>query len=100
MIHITEEPNGSDSVTIKAAGRMDADSAKTLEVVIERNLEAKQNVNLQLEGITHIDRDGTDFLRRHRNRIILEGLSEFVKLELGLADRNVNSRTQEKENAK
>ena len=86
MIHIKEIFSNSKSVAIKVDGILNADSLSTLQAVIQRNLKTKRNIRLHLDGIMHVDREGADFLRKHRRQIALEGLSEFLKLELDLSN--------------
>ena len=85
MIHIKENRRSASAVDIKVDGILDTDSVATLETVLQRNLTLNKDILLQLQGIIHIDRDGMDFLKKHRNRIARKGLSEFMRLELGLS---------------
>ncbi|MBW2368129.1 MAG: hypothetical protein JRH15_09610 [Deltaproteobacteria bacterium] len=86
MLHIKEIFPDRESVTIKADGKLDRESLQILEEVIEDNQKEGRRVSLLLRGIIRADRDGKDFLIKYRDSLPMEGLSEFLKKEIGFSD--------------
>ncbi|MBW2369319.1 MAG: hypothetical protein JRH15_15725 [Deltaproteobacteria bacterium] len=84
MIHIEEIFTNERSVSIRVDGILDSESLKTLTEVMQLNLQEKMNITLNLSGLIHADREGKAYLEKLRDQVMFEGLSEFLKLEIGL----------------
>jgi len=82
MIYIQVKTLGSDSIRIKVDGVLNYKSIQALKDVLTRNEKTNKQVVLQLGGITHVDRFGKDLLRAYRNKVVMEGLPEFILSEI------------------
>jgi len=85
MIYIDEKIS-DEFVTIKVDGILNYASLGVLEQVMRRNLEAEKRIKLDLEGLTYADRDGTNLLKSYKSRVTMEGLPEFMKMEISVSD--------------
>jgi len=81
MIYIKESLGNYDTVEVRVDGILDSQSVPILKNVCEVHLNADKKVLLQLDGLTHISREGRDFLRAIRNKVIMANIPEFVRLE-------------------
>ena len=82
MLHIEDKSINTDFTDLKVDGVLNASSLPTLKKIIEKKLSAKKKIRLRLAGIIHCDRNGIYFLRQYQNRIDLDGLSEFLRMEI------------------
>jgi hypothetical protein len=82
MLHIEDKSNTSDLVDLKVDGILNASSLPTLKKLIEEKLSKNKKVRLQLAGIIHCDRNGIYFLRKYQDKVVLDGMSEFLKMEI------------------
>jgi len=83
MIHIYVKKLNYNSVIIKADGVLNYKSIAILEEVLTRNKNYKK-IFLQLGKISHFDRSGKDFLRVYRNKVIMEGIPDFLRAEINI----------------
>lgn len=81
MIYIKESFTGRDTVEVRVDGILDSQSIPILKSVCEVHLNADKKVLLQLDGLTHISREGRDFLHEIRNKVIMANIPQFVRLE-------------------
>jgi hypothetical protein len=84
MIKIEERYTGEDSVSIQVDGIIDRESLPSLKEVMRINFMEKKKITLNLTGLMQIDREGTECLKKFRNKVKFKGLPEFFKLEIGL----------------
>jgi hypothetical protein len=71
MIYIKEEHFGDHLVRLQADGILDCESIPVLDNVCQRHLKEKKEVQLCLQGLVHISREGRDFLKRIKTRIAI-----------------------------
>ncbi|MCP4755426.1 MAG: hypothetical protein GY866_31570 [Proteobacteria bacterium] len=71
----------SGGVSIQIEGRLDSESISALRDLCTGHLH-KKKIQLNLEKVDRIDREGLDYLRSIRKQIQLDGLSSYLKLEL------------------
>lgn len=81
MIYIKESFTSCNSVEVKVDGILDSQSIPILKNVCEVHLNADKRVLLQLAGLTHISREGRDFLHEIRNKVIMANIPQFARLE-------------------
>ena len=86
MIHIEEKFTNDNSVSIHVDGIIDNESLDSLIEVMQINLKEKMQITLNLAGLMHVDQAGKAYLKKYRNKVMFEGLSEFLKLEIGLKE--------------
>jgi hypothetical protein len=89
MLHIEDKSNNTGFTDLKVDGVLNASSLPTLKKIIEKKLSAKKKIRLRLAGIIHCDRNGIYFLRQYQNRVDLDGLSEFLRMEM--CAKNINA---------
>jgi anti-anti-sigma regulatory factor len=63
LIYIKERLENDDSVTIQVDGILDSESVPILKDVFERQRMKGRKVLLLLNGLTHISREGKQFLK-------------------------------------
>ena len=88
MIRIQETFPEENAAAIGVDGRLDQESLQTLKDVCLRHLKKKRKITLHLEGLSHIDKEATGFLKEIRKEITLEGIPEFLKLEIEDSKKN------------
>ncbi len=69
MIYIKEIFPHKDSVVIQVDGILDDESIEILKEVCQRHLESKKKIELNLQGLMYIFREGRDFLREIQDKI-------------------------------
>lgn len=84
MIHISERAKGNHSIIITVDGRIDRKSLTSLKDVCEQQISSKKHVLLDLEGITHTDESGREYIKFLKNRVEFLNVPEFLKLEINL----------------
>lgn len=84
MIHISEEFPDQHTVTIQIDGRLNRDSLPAFKRIFHRHLDNRKKIILQLEGLSHIDKEGRHFLKHFKDKITIANLAEFLKLDLGV----------------
>ena len=82
MLHIEDKSHKKGFADLKVDGILNASSLPTLKKIIESKLSDNAKIRLQLAGVIHCDRNGIVFLRHYQDKVILEGLSEFLRLEM------------------
>ena len=82
MFHIEDVSNRKGLSDLKVDGILNASSLPTLVKIIETKLSLGQAVRLRLGGIIHCDRTGIHFLRQYQDKVTLDGLSEFLKIQI------------------
>ncbi len=81
MIYIKESFTGIDTVEVKVDGILDSQSIPILKNICEVHLKVDKKVLLLLAGLTHISREGRDFLHEIRKKVIIIDIPQFVRLE-------------------
>ena len=84
MIHISEKAQDNNSIIITVDGRLDRKSLSSLKDVCEQQISSNKHVLLNLEGITHTDESGREYIKRLKNRVEFLNVPEFLKLEINL----------------
>jgi ABC-type transporter Mla MlaB component len=82
MIRIRETFPEVNATAIGVDGRLDRESLPILKTVCLRHLKKKRKITLHLEGLSHIDKEARGFLKEIQEELTLEGLPEFLKLEI------------------
>ncbi len=82
MLHIEDKSLKKGFTDLKVDGILNASSLPTLRKIIEKKLSDKKKVRLQLSGIIHCDRNGIHFLRQYQDKVVLDGMSEFLRMEM------------------
>lgn len=82
MLHIEDKSHKKGVADLTVDGILNASSLPTLKKIIEKKLSDNKTIRLQLAGIIHCDRIGISFLREYRDKVVLEGLSEFLNMEM------------------
>ena len=86
MMRIEEKYDSDNGVSIRIDGVVDSGSLQSLKEVMQFNLKKKMQITLNLSGLIHVDHAGKVFLKRHRNKVKFEEISEFLKMEIGLKE--------------
>ena len=81
LIHIKETFNDDGSTTIRVDGRLDSSSIPVLEKVCQCHLDKNCKVYVEVDGLSHISREGRGFLLRMRDKVTLEKVPQFIRLE-------------------
>lgn len=68
-------------VRIQADGILDCESIPVLDNVCQRHLKEKKEVQLCLQGLVHVSREGRDFLKRIKTRIAIIDPPRLMPLE-------------------
>jgi hypothetical protein len=85
MIYIKETFPDERSVSIQVDGVLDSESVGLLSEVCEHHLDGKKQIRLKLEGLSHISREGRNFLKEINSRGIAIDFPQFLSLK-GPAD--------------
>ena len=81
MIFLKETFLEDGTVSIQIEGRLDSHSISSLRDLCAGHL-GEKNLRLNLDKVDRIDRDGLDYLRSIKKKVLLEGLSRYLTLEL------------------
>ena len=81
MIHIEETVLDKNTIAIKLGGVLDQGAIPVIQSVCDRYLESHRSINLDLEGLIHITREGRNFLNGIKQNVSLTHLPEFMQLE-------------------
>ncbi len=79
-IHIKEIYPDGQSVAILADGSLDHETIPILLEVCKRHWEAQRKVELHLEGLIRLSREGMDFLQEIQNKVTFVNPPNFIKL--------------------
>ncbi len=79
MFFVSEKILDKNSVTIQVDGYLDSDSIPVLREVFDHHLSEGKKVTLNLGNLSHVSREGREFLREMENRISLVGLPPFIR---------------------
>lgn len=82
MLHIEDMSHRMGFADLKVDGILDMSSLPVLKNIVEKKLSGRKRVRLQLAGVIHCDRSGIHFLRQVRDKVALDGMSEFLKMEI------------------
>ena len=80
-IHIQETFTDEKSVSIWVDGNLDMDSILLFQEVCQKHLDSGLEINLNLTGLTHICREGRNYLGSIQDKIRIENPPPFMKLE-------------------
>lgn len=80
MIHITEKEREDGTVIIKVDGVLDWESVPVLREVCGRCQAERRKIQLNLEGIVHVTREGRDFLYQQREQVVLVNPPRFLDI--------------------
>ena len=85
MIHVKETPIDDQNSLIRVEGRIDNESLDYFKNLCLDHLQNKKaRVTLDLKKLFYINREGKEFLKKHRHRIDFINITEFLKMEIGL----------------
>jgi hypothetical protein len=84
MLHIQDKSDTPGFADLAVDGILNASSLPILKNLIEKKISKNKKVRLQLGGIIHCDRMGIHFLKEYQDKIVLDGMSEFLKMEMRL----------------
>ena len=80
MIHIREHLLDRSTITIDVGGVLDQGAVPVLKRVCDRHLENGRKVLLNLESITHITREGRQFIQTLQGKVGIANLPVFMNL--------------------
>lgn len=81
MIHIKENHLDTHTVAIDVAGVLDHSAVPVLKEVCDRYPENKILTLLNLEGVSHVTREGRRFLQTLDGKVKIINLPEFIRME-------------------
>ena len=81
MIHIEEKILDPNTIAVKLEGVLDLPAIPVIQGVFERCLKKHLAMHLDLEGLTHITREGREYLNGIKHRVNLSHLPKFMELE-------------------
>jgi anti-anti-sigma regulatory factor len=81
MIYIKEIFHDEHSVSIQVDGVLDAEAVNLLSDVCEHHVEGQKTILLNLEGLSHISREGRNFLKEVDSRGIAINFPQFLSLK-------------------
>jgi hypothetical protein len=82
MIFIKEKFLSGNTVNISIEGIVNKDSLKSLKDVCYVHLNKKRKVILNFKDLLQVSREGRDFLREINDRLTIEHIPEYLKLDL------------------
>ena len=82
MIYIEEAFTTKEAVILRVEGGLDRESLPDFCRVCARHLEAKRKVQIDLGQISHICKEGRDFLRSIKNDVQLMGLNKYLEMDI------------------
>ncbi len=84
MILIKEFKPDKISVEIQIEGKLDRESIPTLKEVCQFYLDSGpiKNITLEMHGLRSIGIEGKIYLKEIKDKVCLEGLPEFLRMEL------------------
>ena len=83
MIHIEEITLDPNTITIKLEGVLDQTALPVIQGVFERCLKKHLAIHLDVGGLTHITREGRNYLNGIRQNVNLKHLPKFMTLDNG-----------------
>jgi anti-anti-sigma regulatory factor len=81
MIHIEEKILDPNTIAIKLEGVLDLHAIPVFQGVFERCLKKHLAIHLDLGGLTHITREGREYLNGIKHAVNLSHLPKFMALE-------------------
>jgi len=82
MIFIKETFSGDGEVSIQIEGVLDSASIPSLRDLCADHLSMKRKLRLNLDKVNRIDGESLNYLRSIRKQVRMEGLNQYLKLEL------------------
>jgi len=82
MIFFKETFTEFGEVSIQIEGVLDRDSIHPLREICTDHLVKKRKLSLNLEKVNRIDNENLAYLRSIRKQVRLDGLNQYLKLEL------------------
>ena len=86
MIYIKETFSEDGEVSIQIEGGLDNAAIPSLRDLCADHLGKKRKIRLNLKKVNRIDQESLAFLKSIRREVHLEGLNQYLKLELDEAD--------------
>jgi len=80
MIHVKEHRLDTHTVAIDVAGVLDQAAVPVLKEVCDRYFETDKLTLLNLEGVTHVTREGRMFLQKVGSKVNIMNLPEFIRM--------------------
>lgn len=80
MIHVKEHRLDTHTVAIDVAGVLDQAAVPVLKEVCDRYPETETLTLLNLEGVTHVTREGRRFLQKVGSKVNIMNLPEFIRM--------------------
>lgn len=80
MIHISEHLLDRNTITIHVGGVLDQSAVPVLKRVCDRHLGGGRIVLLNLESVTHITREGRQFVQTLQGKVGIANLPAFMNL--------------------
>jgi hypothetical protein len=81
MIFIKESFPDENSVMLKVDGTLDYESIPILKNICEIHSKLNRKISLNLEGLIHISREGSDFLQELQNKFYFINIPLFIELK-------------------
>jgi ABC-type transporter Mla MlaB component len=82
MIYFKETFTEDGDVFIRIEGEVNNAAMPVLRDLCAGHLGKKRNLSINLENVSRIDSEGLVYLRSIRSQVRLDGLSQYLKLEL------------------
>lgn len=82
MLRIDEDFKEGETVLLRLEGRLDRNTLLEVSRICNGYLQRGISINMNLEGIDHISKEGRDFLRNMKDKVQFCNLSEFLKIEI------------------
>lgn len=80
MIHVKEHRLDHHTVAIDVAGVLDQSAVPVVKEVCDRYPENEMVTLLNLEGVTHVTREGRRFLKTVDSKVNIVNLPEFIRM--------------------
>ena len=82
MIYFKETFTEDDDVFIRIEGELNNAAMPVLRDLCAGHLGKKRKLSINLEDVNRIDNESLAYLRSIRSQVRLDGLSQYIKLEL------------------
>ncbi len=86
MTYIKETFSKDSGVSIQIEGKLESESIPSLREVCVDHLNHARKLRLNLEKVDLVDAESLDCLRSVQSQVDLDGLNEYLKLELDEID--------------
>ena len=84
MIYISQSYPNSETVVLNVEGDLDSESLPVLVETYRESLESCKAIEINLEKISVVDRDGKAYLRQIRDKVRFVGMPASIRMEIGV----------------